>query len=61
MSCLRPSTQRTVPVRLIDVPIERRRFAASMAIKEEPDPTERLRIKLLAEFPPKTLVAWVRP
>lgn len=61
MSCLRPSAQRTIAVRLADVPIEKRRFAASLAIRDEHDPMERLRIKLLAEFPPKTLVAWIRP
>lgn len=61
MSCLRPSQQRTIPVRLADVPLAKRRWAASLAIKAEEDPYKRLRIKILAEYPPPDLTAWIRP
>ena len=61
MSLLRPSEQRCVPVRLIDVPLHERRLGANRAVSDEPDPMERLKIRLLAEWPPPTLVAWIRP
>ena len=50
-----------MPVRLIDVPLRERRLGANRAVATETDPLERLKIRLLAEFPPPTLVAWIRP
>ncbi len=59
-SALAPSRRRCVPVRVADVPLERRRYAARLAIKREDDPLERWRIVMLAEDPGE-LVAWVAP
>jgi hypothetical protein len=59
-SALAPSRRRCVPVRLADVPLEKRRHAARVAIKWEDDPLERWRIIMLAEQPGE-LVAWVAP
>lgn len=61
MSVLRRSPQRCVPVRLVDVPKATRLAAAHRAIKVETDPDVRLEIMLLAERPPRSLVAWIRP
>lgn len=59
-SCLQPSPRRIIPVRVADVPIDKRRQAAHVAIKHEDDEYERLRIRLLAEHP-GDLVAWIAP
>ena len=59
-SCLHPSPRRIIPVRVADVPITKRRYAAQSAIKHEHDEYERLRIRLLAEHP-GDLVAWIAP
>ena len=61
-SCLAKSKTRTVPVRLADVPLERRMQGASKAIREYAvDRDEALLIMAIAAAPPKDLVAWVRP
>lgn len=60
MSVLAPSRRRHVPVRIADVPLEKRRYAARLAIRWEDDPLERWRIIMLAEQP-GNLVAWVAP
>lgn len=57
-SACAPSPRRCVPVKVADVPLEKRRHAARQAIKREPDPSERLRIIMLAEYPGE-LVAWI--
>lgn len=59
-SCLQPSPRRIIPVRVADVPLPKRRHAASVAIKHEDDEIERLRIRLLAENP-GNLIAWIAP
>lgn len=61
MPCTQPSSQRTRPVRLTDVPREQRLQAAHQVIRHEADPWERLRIMLLADNPPPSLVAYLRP
>ena len=58
MSALAPSRRRYVPVRVADVPLEKRRSAARVAIRQEPDPLERWKIIMLAEEPGE-LVAWI--
>ena len=61
MSCLQPSRQRCIPVRVVDVPREVRMKAARSVANVETDPLEKLRVMLLAWNPPSTLVAWIRP
>ncbi|MCR4339217.1 MAG: hypothetical protein NUW01_04935 [Gemmatimonadaceae bacterium] len=59
-SAIAPSKRRHLPVRVADVPLEKRRHAARQAVKREPDPLERWAIFMLAEDPGE-LVAWVAP
>lgn len=61
-SCLRPSKTRTVPVRLIDVPVKQRMAGASRAIREYAvDTEEALLILAIAVAPDPALTAWLRP
>jgi hypothetical protein len=60
-SCLTPSKRRTVPVRLIDVPLEQRLSGARLAVKWAADPDEAMDILRIALFPRADLVAWVKP
>ena len=56
-ACL-PSVRRCIPVRVADVPLEKRRAAARVATRMEADPMERRRILMLAEQP-GNLIAWI--
>ena len=59
-SALAPSRRRYIPVRVADVPLEKRRQAARLAVKREDDMLERWRIFLIAEDPGE-LIAWIAP
>lgn len=61
MPCTKPSRQRRIPVRLRDVPLERRMQAAQRVARVESDPDEIARVFLLAVAPPSDVIAWVRP
>lgn len=59
-TALEPSKRRHQPVRVADVPVEKRRRAAREVIRREDDPLEQLRILVLAENP-GNLIAWIAP